>query len=316
MAVILILRALGIGDLLTAVPALRALRRHRPSDRIVLAAPPALAPLARLTGAVDAVHPTAGLGRTRLPPGPSLAVNLHGRGPQSIAELLRTRPRSLLTHRHEEYPGISGPEWVEDMHEVHRWCRLLRFAGITGDPGDLYLHPGPSRRRRGTVVVHPGAGAPARQWPPQRFAAVAAHLHRAGVPLVLTVSAAERDLALSVAATAGIPADRVLAGQLDLADTAALVGGAALVVCGDTGMGHLATAVRTPSVLLFGPSAPDRWGPPAGSADLHRVLWSGTTGDPLGDTTDPGLASITVSQVLAAVDDRIAATPMEFGHVG
>lgn len=314
MAVILVLRALGIGDLLTAVPALRALRRARPAERIVLAAPVELTTLAELTGAVDAVRPTAGLG-AELPARPDLAVNLHGRGPQSIASLLGTDPGSLLTHRHPAYPEVRGPDWIQDMHEVDRWCRLLGYAGIDADPGDLYLGPLPSRHWRGVVVVHPGAGSPARQWPPQRFAAVALHLRRAGLPVVITGSAAERETAVAVAAAAGVPQSHVLAGKLDLADTASLVAAAALVVCGDTGIGHLATAVRTPSVLLFGPTPPRWWGPPAGSA-RHRVLWPGTTGDPLGDAPDPGLLRLTVPEVVAAVDTQIASTALEAGHVG
>ena len=58
---LLVLRALGLGDLLTGVPALRALRADFPEHRLVLAAPRALAPLAKLTGAVDAVADAAPL---------------------------------------------------------------------------------------------------------------------------------------------------------------------------------------------------------------------------------------------------------------
>ena len=89
-----------------------------------------------------------------------------------------------------------------------------------------------------------------------------------------------------------VPADIVLS---------ALVGAAGRVVCGDTGVAHLATALRTPSVVLFGPTAPAAWGPPPGRP-WHRVLWAGGVGDPHAETLDAGLATITVDQVLTALD--------------
>ena len=74
---VLILRALGLGDLLTAVPALRGLRAGYPDHRLVLAAPAPLAELAPLTRAVDELLPTAELGALA-GPSPAVAVNLHG----------------------------------------------------------------------------------------------------------------------------------------------------------------------------------------------------------------------------------------------
>jgi ADP-heptose:LPS heptosyltransferase len=92
----------------------------------------------------------------------------------------------------------------------------------------------------------------------------------------------------------------VLAGATGLAELAAVVAAACVVVCGDTGVAHLATALGVPSVLLFGPSSPAAWGPPADRA-RHRVLWAGTTGDPLADRPDPGLLRIGAQDVLAAL---------------
>lgn len=268
----LVLRALGIGDLLVAVPALRGLRRV--CDRLVLAAPGWLAPLAGLTGCVDELLPTPGLGALRYDE-PDVAVNLHGAGPESVADLVATRPGRLLSHRHPTFPAVAGPEWVEEQHEVLRWCRLLAWHGVPADPGDLgLLRPQVASVTPGAAVVHPGASAASRRWGVDRFAAVARSLaadHR----VVVTGSAAERDLASAVAAGAGLPESAVLAGQLDLADLAAVVADAAVVVCNDTGVGHLATAYGVPSVVLFGPTPPERWGPPVGR-EQHVALRTGS----------------------------------------
>jgi ADP-heptose:LPS heptosyltransferase len=73
-------------------------------------------------------------------------------------------------------------------------------------------------------------------------------------------------------------------------------------VSGDTGVAHVATAYGTPSVLLFGPTPPDHWGPRIDS-HLHRVLHRPEPGDPPGDphghTTDIRLRRIAVEDVLA-----------------
>ncbi|MCT2583493.1 glycosyltransferase family 9 protein [Actinophytocola gossypii] len=296
---VLVLRALGIGDLLVAVPALRGLRRAFPDRRIALAAPAWLADLVPLTGSVGRLVPTPRLGSlTWSDPGPSVAVNLHGAGPESTADLAATGPGRLLAHRHDAFPWLDGPEWHEDTHERVRWCRLLEWYGIPADPADLALErPAVASVAPGAVVVHPGASVPPRRWPADRFAEVAAKLAAAGHRVVVTGSGEERELASAVAAGAGLPDGAVLAGRLGLAELAALVADAALVVSGDTGAGHLATAYGTPSVLLFGPTPPDRWGPPDGP---HAVLWAGVLGDPFGDTVHEGLLALTPADALAA----------------
>jgi ADP-heptose:LPS heptosyltransferase len=82
-------------------------------------------------------------------------------------------------------------------------------------------------------------------------------------------------------------------------ELAALVAEATLVVCGDTGVGHLATAYDTPSVVLFGPTPPAHWGPPP-ERPPHRPLWTGRIGDPFGREPDPGLLELSTQDVLAA----------------
>lgn len=305
---VLVLRALGLGDLLTAVPALRGLRSAYPDHRLVLAAPAPLRELAVLTAAVEDLLPSACLGplRWRHAP-PAVAVNLHGRGPQSIRVLRALLPTVLLTHAG---PGESGPQWDGDLHEVHRWCRLLEYFGITADPSDLRLaRPSTPSPAPGAVIVHPGCGFAARRWPVDRYAAVARRLVRAGRRVVVTGSADQRALATHLAAAADLPEDSVLAGRTTLSQLAALVADASLVVSGDTGIAHLATAYSTPSVVLFGPVSPRHWGPPP--EHLHHVaLWAGTTGDTFADQPDPGLLRITTAEVIAAAE-RLTAGALE-----
>ncbi|MFA1547588.1 glycosyltransferase family 9 protein [Actinomadura chokoriensis] len=296
---VLVLRALGLGDLLTAVPALRALRRGTPGARITLAAPAVLGPLAHATGAVDGVLPAAGLGP--LPPAgrPDVAVNLHGRGPQSHRLLATTAPRRLLAFACAEAEHADGPEWRPGEHEVARWCRLVAAHGFDADPGDLDLPvPAAASPAPGAVVVHPGAAYPARRWPAERFAAVAAALRRGGERVVVTGGPGEAPLAGRVARLAGLDETADLSGRTPLPELAALVARARLVVCGDTGVAHLATAFRTPSVLLFGPTPPARWGPPDRAE--HRVLWAGDPGDPNGHEPSPGLLEISADEAVEA----------------
>jgi len=295
---LLVLRALGLGDLLCGVPALRGLREAHPEHELVLAAPAALAPLAALTGAVDAVLDTAPLAAPASPP-PALAVNLHGRGPQSHRALLATRPRRMLAFGAPDVPW-DGPRWHPGEHEVRRWCRLLAAYDIPADPARLELEPPPPGAGPavpGATVIHPGAASAARRWPAARWAAVARAEAEAGRPVVVTGSAGERELAQAVARVAGLGTEAVLAGRTDLLGLAAVVAAAGCVLCGDTGVGHLATAFGVPSVLLFGPTPPDEWGPPPERA-RHVVLHRGERGDPHADTPDPGLLAITVEDVL------------------
>ena len=305
--VLLSLRALGLGDLLTGIPALRALADAFPGHHRALAAPSPVAALALLSGAVDEVTPTAA--RAPLPPGISgvdVAVNLHGRGPESHRVLLRAGPRRLIAFRHADVPETDGsPKWRAHEHEVHRWCRLLRESGIPADPSRLDLDPprgDPPPGCDGATLIHPGAASGSRRWPPDRWAAVARAEHAAGRPVVITGGPGEVALAREVATAAGLAEHRVVAGRTDLLDLARAVAAAGRVACGDTGVSHLATALRTPSVVLFGPTPPHLWGPPP-ERPIHRVLWKGGRGDPHGSEPDPDLLAIGVDEVTAALEE-------------
>ncbi|MFJ2823370.1 glycosyltransferase family 9 protein [Streptomyces toxytricini] len=310
-----VLRALGLGDLLTAVPALRALRNALPGHELVLAAPERLADAVRALGTVDRLLPAHAPGRgvpTALPwsgPPPDVAVDLHGCGPPSRMLLAGLRPRRLLVFAPPDSPQAPGPRWRPDEHERDRWCRMLRWYGLHADPGDLALPlPGEPSPAPGAVVLHPGADAPARRWPAERFAAVGRALARDGHRVVVVAGRGEGPLARRVAAYAGLAPDAVAGGERDLpfGRLAALVAHARCVVAGDSGVAHLASALRTPSVVLFGPVAPRLWGPPPDGP--HRVLWHPSPdddplrpGDAHGRLPDPRLLRISAAEALAAV---------------
>lgn len=302
---LVVLRALGLGDLLTGVPALRALARAYPDHRLVLAAPATLGPLAMLTGAVDEVVHTEPLAplSSELHDA-DLAVNLHGRGPQSHRVLLGATPRRLIAFRHPSIPETAdAPVWRPREHEVDRWCRLLHAHRIPADPSDLDLtvdEDAAPAAARGATLVHPGAASVARRWPAERWAQVVRAELAAGRHVVVTGGHGEVGLAREVARPSGLADEAVLAGRTDLVGLAAAVSVADRVVCGDTGVAHLATAVGTPSVVLFGPVAPAEWGPPA-DRPQHRALWTGRRGDPHADAPDPGLLALTVPQVCEAL---------------
>jgi ADP-heptose:LPS heptosyltransferase len=300
---VLVLRALGLGDALTGIAALRGVRRAWPDRRLVLAAPPSLGEWLRRLEVVDAVVPTTGLAPLPAAPRPCVAVNLHGRGPQSHAVLQATQPQALVAFRCAEAGFDSGPVWRREEHEVLRWCRLVASTGGRCGPEDLRLPP--HERRGSQVIVHPGAASPARRWPEGRWRQLVSALGETGRLIVVTGTPAEAEVCRRVAAVS--PAAEV-AVDLALDRLADLVAAAALVVSGDTGVAHLATAYATPSVTMFGPTPPTWWGP-ALDPHLHAVIWhgrDGEVGDPHGEAVDPRLAGVEVAEVLAAVRAQLA----------
>ncbi|WP_309067753.1 glycosyltransferase family 9 protein [Microbacterium sp.] len=308
---LLALRALKLGDLLVAVPAIHALRRAFPQHRLVLAVPAWLEPVVDLVDGVDALLPTPGLDdplpleRGRI----DIAVNLHGSGPESRGLVDALGARVSIVHRVEELDGFAGgdaeaeqapPAWRAELHERRRWVRLVGAYGVAGDPGEVRLRSAPAiPELEGATVLHVGAAYGSRLWPVARFAAVAEALAAEGHRVVFTGGAGERERALGVATAAGLAQERVLAGRLDLGRFAGVIQRARLVVSADTGAAHLASAYGTPSVVLFGPASPEQWGPPPGP---HVVLTDARLrrGDVFAPDPDPALLAVTVDDVLAA----------------
>jgi ADP-heptose:LPS heptosyltransferase len=308
----LVLRALGLGDFFTGLPALLLLRRALPEHRIVLAAPTVLAPLAQLAGTVDAVVQAHELEPLRAAPRrPALAVDLHGNGPESRRLLQDCEPARLIAF------GQGGVRWRADEHEVAHWCRLL-VEGLPLPPGTQYpsaVHalPVPDRApvATGATVVHAGAKAAARRWPAERLAALAILLKADGHDVLITAGPRERDTARAIGAAADVP----VLDDLTLLDLAALIAHARLVISGDTGVAHVATNYATPSVVLFGPISPALWGPPPDPH--HQVLWHGDgTGNPHADEPDAALLAITVAEAHAAAGRALGIAAGLAGSLG
>jgi ADP-heptose:LPS heptosyltransferase len=233
------------------------------------------------------------------PTPPDVAVNLHGRGPQSHRRLAALGARRVVAFRCPEAGVTEGPTWHPDEHEVDRWCRLVSAAGGPCDRDDLRLDlPG---LPEDLVLVHPGAAAPSRRWPAGRWAAVVRALAGQGHRVAVTGVPAEADLCAGVAAASARAEN--WCGRLGLRELAGRVASARLLVCGDTGVAHLATACGTPSVLLFGPTDPALWGP-ALDPERHQVIWhslaSDRPGDPHGLEVDVRLTRARVDEVLDA----------------
>ena len=300
--VMLVLRALKLGDLLVAVPALTALRRGFPEHRIVLATTGWLAPIVDLIAGVDELLPTPGLsrpievGRRSV----DIGVNLHGRGPESATLLDAVQPARLIAHAPD---APDGPDWIDGILERERWVRLVRSAGVHADAAEVGISvPAQPAAVADAIVLHVGAFYGARRWPAERFAEVARTLATRGERVVLTGGAEDHERARAVAALAGLPDSAVLAGRLDLTGFAALIAAARLVVTADTGAAHLASAYGRPSVVIFGPAPPEEWGPPEDGP--HTVLTHAELrrGDAFADEPDPALLAVSVTEVVDAID--------------
>ena len=299
---IAVFRALpGLGDLLCAVPAFRALRAAHPGAQIALIGLPwARAFVERFDTYLDDLLEFPGFpGLPEQPPRireiPAflaerqqrdfdLALQMHGSGLYSnpVALLLGAR-RTIGYHLPHEYrPEGEFFRYPEGQPEILRCLGLLERVGIPAQGTELEfpisrddirefeaIEAARSLRPGEYVCIHPGASAPDKRWPPERFAAVADAFAGAGLKIVLTGGAQEREVVRRVAAAMrSAPLD--VSGQTGLGALAVLLRSARLLVCNDTGVSHLAAALRVPSVVVFMAADPARWAPL--DHELHQAL--------------------------------------------
>jgi heptosyltransferase-1 len=155
-------------------------------------------------------------------------------------------------------------------------------------------------------VLSPGGGWRSKCWPPERYGALHRELaRRTGLRGVVSYAPGERELAEAVRRAAGAPEPAVI--DIDVAQLMALVRRARFVVAGDSGPLHLAGAFGTPVVGLYGPTPPESNGPFNEADIVVRNARPEETTFRRGDEYSPSMLSITVEQVLAAVERRLGA---------
>jgi len=201
-------------------------------------------------------------------------------------------------------------------HVIHKNLSILSALQIQPAAIELPLAPQASPDTtaaiaaaggpRGFIVINPGAAWPNKRWPADRFGALAASLRdRLGLPSLITWGPSEGELADAVARASSGAATP--APATTVSDLAALTRDAALVVSGDTGPLHIAAAMGTPVVGLYGPTWPERNGPwdprdvvisRAGVCVCHhkRQCLRGA----------PCINEITVAEVVAASEQRLS----------
>ncbi len=332
---IAVLRALpGLGDLLCAVPALRALRARFPRAHVTLVGLPAAEWfVARFGDLIDELSVFPGFpGIPEVEPDPrriaaflarmharelDLAVQLHGSGISSnpfVALLGARRTAGFVL------PGLPCPDpelfipYPALAPEPRRHLALLAHLGAPADDAALAFPLSDDDRAeaaalalpRPFALLNPGAAEPRRRWPVEHFAAVGDGLVARGLAVGVLGAPADAPLAAAVVAGMRAPAHD-LAGRTSLGGLGALLAAGAVLVTNDTGTSHLAAAVGAPSVVVFVSSDPARWAPLDRQRHraLGRVVGRAARGDGLHEL-DPALAPVTPEAALAAAESLLA----------
>ncbi len=208
----------------------------------------------------------------------------------------------------------KGEPWPElEVPPSHAAGARARLEELGLAPRSfLVLHPGANKLVRYRSPVAPAdARNSLKVWPLERWRELARALARRGIPALLTGSPPEEKACREVA-RAGGGSTRTLAGSLHVLELAGILSMARAVVVADTGPGHLAAAVGTPVVSLFGPTDPSASGP-AAPPERVRILRAGLPCSPCKDR--PGvdckdnkcMQAITAEMVLQALAELGAA---------
>lgn len=281
---ILAVRPDNMGDVIMLTPALRALRRAAPQARLELLASPVGSALRPLLPDLDGLLTLAPSWQQA---GPPAAADRLAASEEALVKMLAARGYDaavaftsatqspwpplhvallagvgVRVGQSTEFAGALATHWVtpppERTHQVDRCLHLLAAVGVPAAGRDTELRvPAHGWEQARDVLpgtpfalLAPGASGSARRYPAQRFAAVAAQLAAAGLPVLVTGTTEEQPLVHRVAQGAGHTLVRALP-RLDLAGLAAVVAAAAVAVTNNSGGMHLADALGTPVAVAW-----------------------------------------------------------------
>jgi len=314
-----------IGDCVMALPALQALRTGYPDSHIDVWVGGHSRAVFDMAAAADSVVEFPN--QPGLRSVPSLAAAWRRASYDTVIILDRSRALHVAV-KASGARRIAATTFraAEQRHESDVYLSVVRYL-VDSAPATLpIVIPSDAARESATdritshapptVVLHPGgAQNPGvnmldKRWQVERWSELTCTLVGNGCQVLLSGGPADRAVALRVASLANLPTRNVIAGEFDISGTAAIVARAALFVGIDTGMSHVAAAVGTPTVAIFGPTNPRRYRPlgphvrvvsPDESwmvpdADLRR-----THAQP----TRPTTADVLVSDVLFAAESLL-----------
>ena len=330
----LIVRLGSLGDVVHAIPVAASLRSAYPSAQIDWVTDPMYLPL---IGLVEGVDRAIGLDARAWLPGArgnvvSVLAALRRSAYDVVLDLQGLLKSAMLaravgarrtvgfsrTHLREPAARLFYSESVNAGGAVHVIQQNLAVSAALGAidrsvrfpvrvPESAAVADVARELGGGFALLNPAGAWPNKRWPPSRFGAVAQALERShGLPSIVMWGPGEQALAEAVAVASG-GAARV-SPPMSIPDLLALAHASRVMVSGDTGPLHLAAAVGTPVVALFGPTRPERNGPwAAADVSVSRVAQCECQYQRRCRRREPCIEDIGVEEVLAAVARRLGA---------
>ncbi len=327
----LIIRLGSLGDVIHGIPAAAAVRRQFPDARLDWVVDPRYVELLSLVEGLDRIIPfnprdlvMSGQAWTTLKQLRATqyeaVIDLQGLLKSAILARVAGGRRTIgfpKPHLREPQASLFYTETVDpgvSPHVIDKGLGLVRAVGVTSSEINFPLRiPQTAIAAKiaaqfgsgGYALINPGAAWPNKRWPPARFGAVAAALqHERGLRSLVMWGPGEEPLALAVARASSGAAD--VAPATAIADIVAIAHGAKVMVSGDTGPLHIAGAVGTPLVALFGPTSPERNGPWANSdITLSQIASCSCVYERRCKRPTPCIDNIQVDAVVEAIRRRL-----------